>query len=427
MFEPIRLATVYLAVVLLGNALYPVVLAEEPRSVQSVIDKDQVIAGGPKDSLEVRHLVLRGSNEAIGRALAQLARERYQVQPQKSTDPLRTRAERRYLQKNFSMLYERMKGVASAFGGRLEDDHWNYSDLGFIDLTAGCSVIYLPSSQTSSGKGIVSRDYDFTTGSMRFGPVPPGKLHPTARPYLLELHPDRGYASLAMVAYDLLSGVLDGINSQGLTVALLADDELMSKYPMEPTGEGAVGLGALQTLRLLLDTCATAVDAKETLLQTKQYYEFVPVHYLVADRFGNAFVWEYSQAHNKEFIVENPNQPLVTTNFSLHRYLDHNKPPSASRAKKICPRYCLLTEQIAAHRGKISEDFIKETHQKVDAVAPKSSTPNRPPNRTFWHALYYPEERQVRISFYLHDEPLPDQLDKIRIVRSDYLEFRLSP
>ena len=36
-------------------------------------------------------------------------------------------------------------------------------------------------------------------------------LHPTARPYLLELHPDRGYASIAMVSYDMLSGVLDGM------------------------------------------------------------------------------------------------------------------------------------------------------------------------------------------------------------------------
>ena len=44
------------------------------------------------------------------------------------------------------------------------------------------------------------------------------------------MHPDRGYASLAVYSYDLLSGVLDGINSEGLTVALLADDELIEKF-----------------------------------------------------------------------------------------------------------------------------------------------------------------------------------------------------
>jgi hypothetical protein len=45
-------------------------------STGSVVEKDEVIAGSPKDSLEVRHLVLRGTNEQIGRALAEIAKER---------------------------------------------------------------------------------------------------------------------------------------------------------------------------------------------------------------------------------------------------------------------------------------------------------------------------------------------------------------
>src|SRR5205823_423289 len=142
-------------------------------------------------------------------------------------------------------------------------------------------------------------------------------------------------------------------------------------------------------------------------------------------RFGNAFVWEYSQAHNKEFIVENPQQPLITTNFSLHRYADKNRPPSVEQAKKVCKRYCLLTQELASHAGKLSEEFIKETHKKVDAVQPRSRLSPRPPNRTLWHALYYPEQRRVQISFYLRDEALPGRPNEVKIVRSDYLEFRL--
>src|SRR4029453_5063373 len=121
-----------------------------------------------------------------------------------------------------------------------------------------------------NGKGVGSRDYDFTTGALSFGFLPPGMLHPTARPYLLELHPDRGYASIAMVAYDLLSGVLDGMNSEGLTVTLAMDNTLFSGGKIEPTQVAAVGLGELQTLRLLLDTCATVAEAKQALLSAKQ-------------------------------------------------------------------------------------------------------------------------------------------------------------
>src|SRR5262249_16371372 len=153
--------------------------------------------------------------------------------------------------------------------------------------------------------------------------------------------------------------------------------------------------GALQTQRLLLDTCASVAEAKECLLTTKQVYEFVPVHYLIADRHGNSFVWEYSQSHNREYIVENPGKPLVTTNFSLHRPLENGKAPAASAAKKVCPRYCLLNERLDGNPGKLTVDFIKQTHKQVDdtRVSPPGSP--RAPGRTLWHALYFPEQRKV--------------------------------
>jgi hypothetical protein len=397
------------------------VAAGQEKSAGRVVVKDEVVAGGPKDSVEVRHLVLRGSNEAIGRTLAEIARERYQARPARSDDPFRTRAQRRYFEKHYPILHDRLRGVAGAFGKRLDDDAWNVSSLGFSNLKAGCSVFYLPPSRTDHGKGVVSRDYDFTIGSMQFGPLPPGQLHPTARPYVMELHPDKGFASIAMVAYDFLNGVIDGMNSEGLTVALLADDDLHRRFSMEPTRDSTgVGLGSLQTLRFLLDTCATVEEAKEALLQTKQYYEFLQLHYLIADRHGKAFVWEYSHAHNKEFIIEHPGQPLVTTNFSLHRYMKDGKPPTAAMAKEVCPRYCLLSEQLTPG-GKLSDETIKAVHKQVDATFPGFG--GRPPGRTLWHALYYPEERRVQFSYYLRDEAPAD--GKMKIARTEYLEFRL--
>jgi hypothetical protein len=41
---------------------------------------------------------------------------------------------------------------------------------------------------------------------------------------------------------------------------------------------------------------------------TKKSYSFNPVHYLVADRHGKGFVWEYSQHRNREYIIENPDK-----------------------------------------------------------------------------------------------------------------------
>jgi penicillin V acylase-like amidase (Ntn superfamily) len=314
-----------------------------------------------------------------------------------------------------------MRGVAAAFGKSIEDDGWDFSTLWFADLRAGCSIAHLPPSSTVNGKSVVSRDYDFTTGSISFNFLSPGMLHPTARPYLLELHPDRGYASIAMVSYDLLSGVLDGINSEGLTVTLAG----LFKDASEPTREPAVGLGELQILRLVLDTCASVEEAKQTLQATKQYYQYIPLHYLIADRFGKAFVWEYSESHNKEYIVENPGQPLVMTNFLLHKQLEDAKPPSAEKAKSVCKRYAYLSEKLAT--GKFDDKTIRGFHQTVDAQMSQATDPTSPPERTFWHAFYYPEDRRVRLSYYLGDEPYPGQPRLVRPIRSDYQEFRLEP
>jgi Acyl-coenzyme A:6-aminopenicillanic acid acyl-transferase len=391
----------------------------------STITSDQRVAGGPDDFLLVHHLVLRGDNQSIGRALARLAQESYGTSVSSSVDRVRTRAQRHYIEKTYPVLFERMRGVAAAYGKDVNDDTCDFSGLGYSHIRAGCSVVYYPPQATVSGQSIFSRNYDFSTGTLRGTKPPPGELPSTARPYILELHPDQGYASIAICSYDLLCGVLDGTNSEGLTVALLADDELLSRYPstIEPTRGAAVGLGVQQILRLLLDTCATVDEAKEALLLTKQYYEFLPCHYLVADRHGHAFVWEYSQAHNKEYIVENPGKPLATTNFSLHRYMKGQTPPTPSDVGRVCPRYCALCQGIAKHEGKMDIDFIKENQKRVDAVQPPRSA-ERPPGRTLWHALYCPETRSLEVSFYLGDRKSDD--GKSTIARTDYIAFRLT-
>jgi hypothetical protein len=408
-------------------AIAPATAARAQPAGAPTIREDRVVAGSDKDFMEVRHLVLKGSNEAIGRTLGEIARERHHVSLLPGQDPLRVRAQRHYFEKNFPILFERMRGVAGAYGKRLEDDAWNFSWLDYGHFSAGCSVIHFPPSLMADGTSLVSRDYDFSTGTMLGTRPAPGELAATTRPYVLEIYPDQGYASLAICSYDMLSGVLDGINSEGLTVAILADDELTQKFKTEQAGPTPVGLGSLQAVRLLLDTCATVEEAKEALLLNKQVYEFVPVHYLVADRHGKSFVWEYSQAHNREYILRNPNRPLITTNFSLHRHLEGGKLPTAKGAEKICPRYCLLSDRLNGHEGKLTTDFIKETHKKVDAAFPALPGSSRAPNRTLWHALYYPEQRKVQVNFYLRDEPDPDRPGKTRIVRSDYVDFCVDP
>jgi hypothetical protein len=398
--------------------------AERPHAVR----KDQVIAGGPNDFMEVRHVVLEGTNEEIGSALGTIARERHKSGPPKSADRYRTRVQRRYIKERYPILFERMRGVAMAFGKNVDDDGWEFGWLPYLVGPPGaCSVVHYPPSVTADGQGVVSRNYEFSVGTVDDNWPRAGELPPNGRPYVMELHPDRGYASLALYGFDLLSGVIDGINSEGLTVTLLADYGSKPEFPVEPVEEGGVGLDELQVPRMLLDTCANVEQAKEALLLTKQYYAFMPQHYLIADRHGKSFVWEYSYAHNREYVIENPGKPLISTNFHLHRYLEGNLPPSAKRAQKVCPRYAMLARRISAERGKLSLNFIIANQKAVNPTAPGPLLGLVPPVRTLWHALYFPDRRAVRVDFYLREEPDPDRPGKSRIVRSGYQEFVLRP
>ena len=104
------------------------------------IESERVVAGSPRDFMEVRHLVLRGSNVEIGKSLAGIAQERFGYKPFPSADAFRTKIQRRYIEKNYPILHERMSGAAAASGRRVDDDAWNFGGLWYLfGAGAGCS------------------------------------------------------------------------------------------------------------------------------------------------------------------------------------------------------------------------------------------------------------------------------------------------
>ena len=132
MFRRLSRAIPTLGLVLLLSSL----AALSAAAADKVVQEDRVIAGGPTKSLEVRHLVLRGTNQQIGKALAEIAKERYGTRLERAKDPMRQRAMREFLARNYPILLDRMRGVAEAYGKSVDDDAWDFTGLGFIDLKA---------------------------------------------------------------------------------------------------------------------------------------------------------------------------------------------------------------------------------------------------------------------------------------------------
>ena len=387
--------------------------------------QETIVAGAPEAFMEVRHIILRGSNFEIGKKLAQIGAARHRTGPFPSPDRRRTRAQLRYFEKNYPIHVERMRGVAATVSGKVEVDAWNFSGLYYGFRLPGCSAVFYPPATTAEGRGVLSRNFDFTTGMFDGTKPGPGELPITARPYVLEMHPNEGYASLVTCLFDLLSGVVDGINSEGLTVALLSDNETIQRYEVDRTFTPQPGFNEIQIARYLLDTCANVEEAKDALLGAKLYYAMAPNHYIIADRHGNAFVWENSPVMHRGHIIEGGKSPLVTTNFMLHLHPDKDKLPEEEYAFGIFNRYKTIQQRLAGQEGLFTSDFIKEANR---CVARTDRHPEEAvPARTLWHALYYPAERRAEIDFYLGDDDDPAAPGGFRIRRSGYQTFTLGP
>jgi hypothetical protein len=271
-----------------------------------------------------------------------------------------------------------------------------------FELPAGCSVGFYPGSGTKDGHGVLSRNFDFPTATFTelVGLPPLEDERPLgADPWVVELRPDRGYASVTVGIMDVM-GAMDGVNEAGLTVALLADNETPEP---EPTGGGRVGLAEHQVVRHLLDTCATVEEARVALLMAKHYYFFTPCHFVVADRSGASFVWEHSGRRNHELVVAPPDGPdgrLVCTNHLLHRWPDPDALPDDSgpigTAALTYHRWRAL--QAAATGAVVDRDDLREAFAAVRFEAPLAEA------RTFWHALYDVEDATAELTFFVRDD-----------------------
>ncbi len=380
---------------------------------------EEVIAGGANDFIEVHHAVLKGSNYAIGKKIAEIAKESgVRLTPDENT--LRNRMQRVYIEKNYHSLYERMKGIADAFGEKLDNDKFDFSGIEqYPTHGITCSTVFYPGSVTKDGKSFLSRNFDFTTGTAQGTMPEEGEMALLERPYIFELYPSKGYASLAICGFDLIGGVFDGVNEHGLAVSVLGDEETMATFGLHPSN--GVGFHELLCMRYLLDNCSNTAEAKEALLSVKHYYGFLPCHYLVADGDGRSFVFEFSSVRNGTHCIDGEGIQIVT-NHLLHEHPTVEEfPPGQGMEVNSFRRYERLHALTKKESGYGTEE-IKKINEAVANAGIPFDQPGYAINRTLWYALYDINARSLEVKFYLGEEGHEGQ--KV-IEYSDYIMLRL--
>jgi len=369
--------------------------------------EETVICGGPEDFMEVRQLVLGCPERETGQVLARIAKDRLGVQIEPSTDQKMTRERSEWMRVNWPAHYARMQGVADVYGLKPDDHRFELSRLFYFWSAPGCSNVYYPPKCTATGHGTLSRNYDFTTGTIfeLFGKLPPpGAPMAASRPFLIESRPQKGYATLCTTSNELLGGCMDGVNEHGLAVALLSLPEvIVGPGTYRPRKHDGVGLLEVHVPRFLLETCTTAEEARHVLAGVSQFYHTVPCLYLIADRRGDAFVWAHAANPDRPVRIDGtPGQPLSITNH-LPEYLIADGPPrneSIARLTELC-------SAVAAAGTQPDPASIRRAAECVAATQPPGVGQYRAkkPARTLWHAFYDLEERGLEIDFYLGEGP----------------------
>lgn len=387
-----------------------------------LIEKETIIHRSETDYCKlIKHLELTGNNMEIGYRLGEIARKNHRIERPYIDNKLKNQCQKEYLKVNYPVHYERMRGFAEAYGESLSETHYDFTCFGHPLKAVGCSAVYYPPSITESHSGVLSRNLDFPVASL--DEIVTGKkdLHQPpvlSTPYILEIHPDEGYSTIGMFSYDLFGLLLDGMNSEGLIVTHLHADSIDEKSYI-PSLEYGVGINEMLVVQMILDNCRSVEEAKVWLWKNKHFYMFVPTHLLIADKYGDSFVWEYSIEHNKEFVTEKKNEVNILTNFPVHKYLNISTFPES--IDKACPfsRYKSLFEHSNCIKKSISENEIIENNARVfitnDMFNGKEVLPT---TRTIYHNIYNSKQKSMKISFFCGETGNKHK-------RTEYYEFQL--
>ena len=393
---------------------------------------DKVILPKKPDTyMEVKHIILKGSNIEIGQALGEIAQSWLNIYPSSYAEPIYAMARNAYMLNNYPILYYRMKGIARAYNTTYRNTQLDFSSLAYDIGPFACSLVYYPSPTTKNGHSLIARNSDSCLSSVNEligNQAYTINTNLFSHNYVLEMYPSVGYSSIVFGSLDLVNGIFDGLNSAGLYIGCLNDDEApISDGPI--SGDRRTGLYILQLARLLLDTCDTVQEAKIKILNTKISNIYRGIHILIADRMGNSFVFEISQNDNVHF-TDNNNKPQIVTQFPVFRYPDKSAFPdltSSNEKNHSFTSYIKLHNFVQSAKEKFTEKMIWDAMNQayINSNIMSGTTHRQFPVRTIWKIFVDQNDLTCKIIYYLNDGKLDEETGEQTLNFSKPFKFNL--
>ena len=331
-----------------------------------------------------RRLHLSGTNRAIGAALADHAARHFGTVPDQAGPTTTARAS--ILAEVAPYILARAEGVRERFPGADRFGLPCLMDGAPAELPAACSVALLPR-RGQRGPWLV-RNFDFGFLSAQDLAGGPGTGAPmVSAPHVLSLSPaDGGYPTLGISVLDIFGGLTDGVNLHGLGVALL--QHVGGARLSGPPG----AFNEVELVRLLLETCATADEARAALAGFPRATAWLPCRYLVADAAGHGFVWS-EPAEGATVIAFDNRGYLVATNHDPGSSRRLSEDPSDATRNNLRSSEERLAALSAA--GRDAEPWQVAAAAQVLTFDELGS----PVGGTIWSAVYDLGQRELAVRF----------------------------
>lgn len=401
-----------------------------------ILDNEVLIQRGADEYLEVRGIAVKGSDYEIGKDLALIGKETYDIQLDQYKDPVYAQARQNYMKRNFIALYQRALGVADVF--KVDPNTTSYDttvlpyDLGDI----ACSAIFFPPSLTESGHPSVCRNLDWYMASVtELEAAMVGVKGKPARKSLsrvtaTEFYPESGYSAVQLGSHDLLNPPMDGINEKGLFVTILTDLQGL-QTPMPFGGAIDTGMSFPQLTTMILNKCATVEEAKYEILQQRVYFPFRAQHFLIADRAGNVTLFEIDGKSGLYYFMDGkPDQPFIVTNHSLHLFPDPSQFPEHDPQEEYNTfnRWKRLADFVKKHEGLFTREDMYEATSLVyshykDPLASGGSFPFK--ERAIYTEVADMALKTIEVKFYRKDGPPEEGSENPSIIFHDPVTLAL--
>jgi predicted choloylglycine hydrolase len=313
----------------------------------------------------IRSAELTGSHEALGRLIGEVSKGTV-IHPRRVTSAARELNLR--IIEMYRGLYppylDELAGIASVYGMQVEDLDLRYMereffvDLGWLgfaiataernaiqDLGQHCSVLAY---RLPDGTVEVGRNFDFV---QRQG-------------FIVRNTMDGDIASIGNGYICLSQWVMDGINSSGLTVAVMSViDPVRDKYAHLPYPDSPA-VDCHHLMRIILNTCATYREAVDLAGSVRVWFGNENVHFLVADSSGGMGIFEFDSQGSLHVQGPEAGEPfLLSTNSWL------TDTPMISRLR--CWRY-------ATARYTLEKTEVHDVHDLFPIVFGMALHPSNP-------------------------------------------------